>query len=307
VDRTADEKIHRERAVTIAVIPAFNESQSIGGLIEKASKYVTSIIVVDDGSHDKTAEIASSLNAKVIRLGRNMGKGIALKYGIKECMKYDPDFIIMLDGDGQHDPEDIPKVLAPLAEGNADIVIGSRYGVNSLTDIPVIRGIGLSIIELVNRSLTRTSVRDTQSGFRAYSKNTFGIMSKYISRGYGAETELLSVAELQGYRVKEVPVTIRYRGLQNTSKENQFLHGASILSTIFRITVERRPLLSFGLPGTVLIAAAIISMLELLYYFNGTRYFSLPLALLTLGFMLLGSLLILGSLVFYVLKRIREE
>jgi glycosyltransferase involved in cell wall biosynthesis len=300
------ENIDKQKPVVIAVIPAFNESQSIAEIIGEVRKYVTSIVVVDDGSYDKTADIAMSMNVNLVRHGRNMGKGIALKSGIKESLKYNPDIIITLDADAQHDPKDIPKIVRPIQNGDADIVIGSRYGGNSLSEIPVIRGLALSIIEHVNRSLIRTSVKDTQSGYRAYSKSAFGIISKYISTGYGADTELLATAELQGFRIAEVPVTIRYQGLQNTSKKNPVLHGATILSTIFRIAVERRPLLFFGLPGVILIGAAVVTILDALVLFNATRYFSIPLAILTLGFMLLGSLLILGSFVFYALKRIRE-
>lgn len=304
-------KINKKNPVVIALIPAYNESQNIGKIIAETSKHVSSIIVVDDGSYDNTAIVAASMNAKVIRNGRNMGKGIALKRGLIECLKYTPDIIVTLDADGQHDPTEIPKLVSPIENEEADIVIGSRYEKNgksnSLVEVPLIRRIGLSFIDLLNRSLMKTTIRDSQSGFRAYTLGVLNLISNYSSKDYGVETEQLAAAELYGFRIVEVPITIRYQGLVNTSKKNSVLHGANIVSTILRIAIERRPLLFFGLTGTFLLVAAVITISEMLLIFNQTRYFSLPLALITLGLLFLGSMLILVSFVFYGLKRIRER
>ena len=293
--------------VVIAIIPAYNESRNIGKIIADTSKYVTIIIVVDDGSQDNTAELAMSKNTKVIRTRRNMGKGTALKRGLVECLKYNPDIIVTLDADGQHDPADIPKLLEPIKNGEADIVIGSRCDNNSLSEIPMVRGFGLSFINFINRSLMKSTIKDSQSGFRAYAKSILSMISNYNSTGYGVETEQLATAELYGFHIVEVPVIIRYRGLENTSKKNSILVGANIISTIFRIVVERRPLLFFGLAGIILFGASVITTSEMLLLFNETRYFSIPLALITLGFAIMGTLLLLISFLFHTLKRIREK
>jgi glycosyltransferase involved in cell wall biosynthesis len=298
----------RKMPVVMAIIPAYNEARNIKKIALEASKYVTSVIVVDDGSNDNTvAEIANNMNVKVIRNGHNRGKGVALRRGIIESLKYNPDVIVTLDADGQHNPADIPKLIKPIESGDADIVIGSRYSNNSLIEVPRFRRIGLSIINFMNRSIVKTVINDSQSGYRAYSKSVLNIIVNYDSTGYGVETEQLAAAEAYGFRIVEVPVTIRYNGLQNTSKKNSVLHGANIVSTILKIIVERRPLMFFGLIGIILIGMAIITGSDMLVLFNKTRYFSIPLALVTLGFALIGSLLILISLVFYVLKRIRER
>ena len=291
----------------MAIIPAYNESRNIRKTIEQTTKYVDSIIVVDDGSRDNTAEVASVLNVKVIRNRNNMGKGAALKKGLVECCKdNNVDIVITLDADGQHDPADIPHLLKPIEKGEADIVIGSRYKQNP-REIPKLRRIGLSVINYVNRFFMKTSIKDSQSGFRAYKKNVLSIISSYDSRGYGVETEQLATAESYGLRIVEVPINIKYSGLLNTSKRNSVLHGANILSTILKIAVERRPLLFFGLAGLVLVGIAIITALDMLLIFNTTRYFSIPLALITLGLVTIGSLLIIASLIFHVLNRIRDR
>ena len=295
-----------KNSVIMAIIPAYNESQNIKRITAETSKYVNMVIVVDDGSHDNTAELAISVNAKVVRNRQNMGKGTALKRGVVECLKYNPDIIITLDADGQHDPAEIPKLIEPIKNGKADIVIGSRYE-KSISEIPMIRGLGLSFINIISRSLMKSTIKDSQSGFRAYAKSVLSMLSSYSSTGYGVETEQLATAELYGFHIIEVPITIRYRGLENTSKKNSILVGMNIISTIFRIVVERRPLLFFGLAGIILIGAAVITTSELLLLFNETRYFSIPIALITLGLALLGTLLLLMSFVFHTLKRIRER
>jgi glycosyltransferase involved in cell wall biosynthesis len=247
------------------------------------------------------------MNVKVIRNRNNMGKGAALKKGLVECCKdNNVDIVITLDADGQHDPADIPHLLKPIEKGEADIVIGSRYMQNP-HEIPKLRRIGLSVINYVNQFLMKTTIKDSQSGFRAYKKNVLSIISSYDSRGYGVETEQLAAAESYGLRIVEVPINIKYSGLLNTSKRNCVLHGANILSTILKIAVERRPLLFFGLAGLVLVGIAIITALDMLLIFNTTRYFSIPLALITLGLATIGSLLIIASLIFHVLNRIRDR
>lgn len=286
-------------------IPAYNEANSLGPIIEASKGYVAEVVVVDDGSTDNTAAIAAAAGAIVIRNGRNIGKGAALKRGLSECLKYQPSIVVTLDGDGQHNPNEIPNLLKPIVEGQADIVIGSRFKEHSIKEIPFVRGLGLSFIDKINRSLIRSCVKDSQSGFRAYSADVLRIVMQYSSNGYGAETEQLAAAEFYGYRIAEVPIHVRYKGLQNISKRNKILHGTDIASTLFRIAVERRPLLLFGTTGLAFVIAAIFTASDLVLLFNESRYFSLPLAMLTIGFVMMGALLILASLVFYAIKRIQ--
>src|SRR5689334_2413697 len=115
-------KDQNRNALVMAVIPAYDESKNIAEIVAETAKYVNSIIVVDDGSHDNTAELAASMNAKVLRNRHNAGKGASLKRGLIECLKYNPDIVVTLDADGQHDPADIPRLLEPVENEEADIV-----------------------------------------------------------------------------------------------------------------------------------------------------------------------------------------
>jgi glycosyltransferase involved in cell wall biosynthesis len=305
----SDQAVTNNRnAVVIAIIPAYDESHNIAELVSETAKYVTSVIVVDDGSHDNTAELASSMNAKVIRNRHNAGKGAALKRGLVECLKYNPDIVVTLDGDGQHDPADIPKLLEPIENEEADMVIGSRYGKSVVNlEVPRYRRFGLSFIDFMNKSLVRSPIKDTQSGFRVYAKDILGMMAHYSSTGFGAETEQLATAELYGLRIIEIPVMVKYKGLSRTSKQNALLQGAHIITTIFHIAVEKRPLLFFGTPGVILMIASISTAIIVARLYSQSTYFSVPLTLIALGFVLLGFMLILISLVLYELKRIREH
>jgi glycosyltransferase involved in cell wall biosynthesis len=300
---------NEKRQVIMAVIPAYNESETIGKVVAETSRYVSSVIVVDDGSTDNTAEVAASMNATVVRNRHNAGKGVALKRGFIECLKCSADVVITLDADGQHDPGDIPKLLQPIVDEEADVVIGSRYGSTglSLQMIPRYRRIGLSFIDFMNRNLANSKVKDTQSGFRLYSKGVLNLMSQHSSTGFGAEMEQLAAAELHGLRILEVPISIRYEGLKNTSKQNPFMHGIRIASTILDIAVEKRPLLFFGLSGLILMTAAIITTAIAARLYTHSHYFSVPLTLMALGLLLLGFMLILVSLVLFQLKRVPER
>jgi len=112
---------------TIACIPAFNEEGRIGGVVVQVRKYVDRVVVCDDGSVDLTGAIAEGLGAVVIRHGRNLGKGAALRSAFLRARELGADVVVMLDADGQHDPEEIPELVEPILRGEADMVVGSRY------------------------------------------------------------------------------------------------------------------------------------------------------------------------------------
>jgi glycosyltransferase involved in cell wall biosynthesis len=302
IEKSANDNDH-----VVAIIPAYNESNNIIRIVQEVQKYVSLVVVVDDGSSDDTFEKASLTSAKVIRSIRNRGKGSALKRGFLECFKYSPRIIVTIDADGQHDPADIPKLLEPIQLNKADIVIGSRYHINSVREIPLKRGMGLSVINMLNKSLIKSQVNDSQSGFRAYSQYVFAFLTDYDSYGYGAETEQLALAEGKGANILEVPVTIRYRNLEKTSKQNSLSHGMHLVSTILRLAIENRPLQFFGLSGLILILLSILPMINLLLIFNDTRYFSIPLSLIVLGLSFNGVLLIVVAFILYALKRIRQR
>ncbi|WP_048159724.1 glycosyltransferase family 2 protein [Thermococcus barophilus] len=185
------------------IIPAYNEEKRIGKVLQRMPDFIDEIIVVDDGSEDRTSEVARELGAEVIRLEQNQGKGRAMSEGIK---KANGDIIVFIDADGQHKPEEIIKLVEPILNGEADFVIGSRL-IKAQGERPLIRKISNFITTSLIRLKLGINVRDTQSGFRAIRRE---FLPEIESKRYEVETEVLIKAVKKGARVKEVPVSMIY-------------------------------------------------------------------------------------------------
>ena len=181
------------------IIPAYNEAKRIGNVLSKIPDFADEIIVVDDGSKDNTAEVAKKYGANIIRLKENQGKGAAMNAGMKEATG---DIIVFIDADGQHNPEEITKLLKPILQDEADFVIGSRL-IKVQGKRPFIRKISNFLSTSLIRLKLGINVKDTQSGFRALKRE---FLPEIESKRYEVETELLIKAVKKGARVKEVPV-----------------------------------------------------------------------------------------------------
>lgn len=292
---------------TVAIIPAYNEENSIAKVILRVKRYVDEVIVCDDGSTDMTFMIAKELGASVVRHSEKRGKGEALRTLSKEVMELGADIIVTLDGDGQHDPDEIPMLLKPIEAGESDLVIGSRYVDGGKMDAPLYRRLGLRAINFLYKKFAGVHAKDTQSGFRVYSQKAFEFLMQCDAKGYGIEGEQLALAAKNGLRVMEVPISVKYKGTTKNSKKSPLLHGADLIFTLFRLVVEGRPLLYLGLPGMGLIGIGMMLGLYLLWMFNTSRYFSMPVAILTVGASMAGMLLVIAAITFQGLKRISEK
>ena len=293
-----------DKPFIVAAIPAFNEEKTIAKVVILAQKYVDKVIVCDDGSTDLTGEIAKRLGAEVVKHEKNMGKGAALRDLFRVIRKLNPDIVITLDADGQHDPDEIPRLIEPIEKGSADFVIGSRYVEGAKVDAPLYRRFGLNVINFLNRKLTNSNVSDTQSGFRAFTIKLLEELESVESDGFGIESEQIALAAKKNLKVVEVPITIKYKGLPKTSKKFPLWHGSEIIATLLKLVVEERPLLYLGVPGGILLLIAIFLGTYLLLLFNMTRYFSLPIAIITLGASFIGITLVVASLMLYGLNRV---
>lgn len=305
--KVIDEKL-RERRVrphVIACIPAFNEEKKIGSIIEKTREHVDYILVCDDGSSDLTAKVAGKFGAVVMAHPTNRGKGAALKTAFNHAKTMGCDIVVMLDADGQHDPSEIPALIKPISTGQADMVLGSRYLEGAEMNAPSYRRFGLSIFNSLSNKTGNHNVTDTQSGFRAFSTRALDIMLRSETEGYGVETEQLALAQQEGLRIVEVPVAIKY-GDKKTSKLNPLSHAAELFETMLRLVVEDRPSM-IGIPGLGLMIIGVISGLYFLWGFNVNRYFSLPIALITIGTSLMGTLLVITSLLLYAINKMRIQ
>jgi len=297
----------RLKPFVVACIPALNEEKAIGRVVLQTQKYVDHVIVCDDCSEDYSGEIASGLGATVIRHGKNLGKGAALRTAFYKARTLNPDVVVTLDADGQHDPTEIERVIEPILEGKSDIVIGSRFLKDSTSDPPFYRFIGMKFLNFISSIKCGNDIVDTQSGFRAFSQKALDVMLNCEVEGFGIESEQLVLAKKHNLRISEVPVNIMYRNLDKTSKRNPLRHGLDVVSAVLKLIVEDRPLLLFGIPGIITLLIGVFYGIKFLWYFNYTRYFSLPLAIISMGSFLMGVLLIMTSLIFHTLTRLKQS
>ena len=186
---------------TTVCIPAYNESKLIGEIIRRSKKIVDQVVVCDDGSTDETAKIAGELGAEVIRHEKNFGKGKAIKTLFDYVKKSNSDIVVTIDGDGQFLPEEIPKLIAPIKNGKADVVIGYRF--DDTTEMPSYRKIGNKMLDKITNLATELPFRDTQGGFRAYSKKAIDTI-EITSTGFGVDSEILVDASKKVDRHKQM-------------------------------------------------------------------------------------------------------
>jgi glycosyltransferase involved in cell wall biosynthesis len=287
----------------IACISALNEAKNIGPVILQSRKLVDEVYVCDDGSTDMTAELSKALGAIVLQHETNMGKGATIRDLFKAALRENPDVVVVLDGDGQHDPASIPDLIRPIVDGEADMVIGSRFAEGAKTDAPFYRRMGLKFFSANNR----VGVHDAQSGLRAFSGKALGIISQFLTDGFGVESEELTLAERNGLRVKEVPVEIKYTGVGKTSKMNPFSHGLEIILTILRLVTMEKPLQLLGLPAFLFLVTGLVSGLYVLSQYNEAKYFSLPAAFIFTVGVSMGVMLGTTAITLYAIAQVKEK
>jgi len=284
-------------------IPAYNEEKNIAAIIIKLKKITDSIIVCDDGSSDMTSEISKNLGAVVISHKKNMGYGAAIRTIFQKSVELDSDILVTFDADGQHRIEDVSRVLHPLENNEADVVIGSRF-LGKQSNVPNYRKLGIKVITQVTNSSIKTKLTDSQSGFRAYSRQVLSEIS-LSEIGMGISTEILIKASSKGLRITEVPITILYSG--NTSTHNPVSHGASVLFSTIKFTSIEHPLKFYGIPSVIfLIIGVIFTSLAVQYYVDVGRL-NTDLTLIGAGTTLVGIILLISAILLYSLVSVVRE
>jgi glycosyltransferase involved in cell wall biosynthesis len=298
-----EENESKERGPIIACIPAYNEEKTIAKVVLKTKKYVDKVIVCDDGSTDMTAEIAEALGAEVIRHEINMGKGEAIRSLFRKSKEENADFVVTLDADGQHYPDEIPILLNVAKESGADIVVGSRFVTEEVAKkVPTYRKIGNRILTMVTPV---EGILDTQSGFRVYSRRVIELIQP-AEMGFAVDSEILYKASERGLKVVEVPVSVEYM-VPKPSKKGPIFQALDVSFSMIKQLSIKHPLIFYGVPGSISLLIALLSGLMLIHLFNLTRYFSLPLAMITLGFGILGTILCSTALMLWILVSLIRE
>jgi glycosyltransferase involved in cell wall biosynthesis len=197
---------------TIAIVPAFDEEASVGSVIDEIRAFDPRIdvVVVDDGSHDRTAEVATARGAHVVRLPFNLGIGGSVQTGFRYAAEHDYDVAVRLDGDGQHDPSQLDRILAPVLAGDVDICVGSRFAGEEGYRSSRSRRIGIRILARTVSLLTGQRVTDTTSGFQALNRKAVALFAVDYPHDY-PEVEATVLLHKHRLRLCEVPVQMRER------------------------------------------------------------------------------------------------
>ncbi len=214
----------------VALIPAYNEETTIADVLERTRPFVSEILVVNDGSRDKTAEIARAHGVRVVSHLVNRGLGAAIGTGFAAALKIGADVVITLDADGQHDPIEIPKFIAAIENG-ADVVIGSRM--MTRTGMPWYRQVANMLGNLSTLILFGAYVTDSQSGFRAFTKQA---LSKIDLKTNGMEvsSELIAESKAHDLKIVEVPIQAIYTDYSLSKGQSFFVGIKTLLKLVFR-------------------------------------------------------------------------
>ena len=302
-----ESRIEKPAAKIIAAMPAYNEEEYIGSMVLGVSPYVDEVIVLDDGSTDRTVRFAEMAGARVISHQTNMGKGKAIQTVLEEAKKMDIDMLVLLDSDCQHNPDEIPSLLEPLINGEVDIVNGSRF-LDKKSKIPYYRTIGQHFLTFSTNLSAGTSITDSQNGFRALSKKAINTL-QLKENGMGVESEMIHRAHESDLKIKEVPISCRYD--VNGSTLNPVSHGLHVMGAIVNQLQRKHPLLYFALPGFILFLIGLSLSLQTLFAYSMLGEFLIEKALvggilLLVGVVAMFTGLMLNSLAM-MLKELKTE
>lgn len=288
---------------TIVGIPAYNEEKNIAKIILQLKKIVDIIIVCDDGSSDLTGEIAKEMGANVIKHEKNLGYGSAIRSIFDKSKEIGGDILITFDADGQHRVEDIAKVTQPILNNEADIVIGSRF-LDSSENIPKYRKVGIKAITCLTNITAGTKISDSQSGFRAYSKDVIEKIN-LTEIGMGVSTEVLIKAAKQNLRISEVPIRVLYEG--DTSTHNPVSHGTSVILSTIKYVAMERPLSFYGIPGMIFLGIGLFFGVWTLQIFSYERQVITNIALPSVGGVIIGVILLVTATILHSMVSIIRE
>jgi len=256
----------------VVLIPAFNEEKNIAKTIRSVPKQIMGIdeikiLVIDDGSTDKTTDMAINGGAyRVVSHKTNIGVGAAFMTGVRNAITMNTDIVVTVDADSQFDSNQMPELIAPIMNNQADVVIGSRFKKGRPKGIPKIKYLGNKIFTRIVSSLVQQKFTDTQTGFRAYSKKA--LLNISVVNDFTYTQEVLIDLKFKRMQITEVPILVKYDDTRKSRVvKNIFSYSSKVLAIITRTLVFHRPLFSFFiLAGIFLgggISAKILTMLDI--------------------------------------------
>ena len=285
-------------------LPAFNEEKNIGKIIAQLLDKSYSVIVCNDGSSDSTGIIAEKMGAIIINHKKNLGYGAAIGSIFKKARDEKFDILVTFDSDGQHRISDIEKMIEPIQNKTADIVIGSRFTKDGKADMPKYRKIGIKVITNLVNSQTGKKITDSQSGFRSYSSEVLSQMN-LSENGMGVSTEILIKANKQKLKIIEIPITILYEG--ETSTHHPISHGTSVLLSTMKFISIEHPLKFYGIPGIGFFLIGLFFAVWTIQEFTNSGRIITNISLIGVGSIIFGMILTMTSIMLYSLVNVVRE
>jgi len=287
-------------ASVLVAIPALNEARFIGSVVHEVRLLGYECLVIDDGSSDRTAAIASAAGATVERLERNGGKAGAVNIAFNIARAKGTSILVLMDGDWQHDPHEIADLVQPIREGTADVVTGSRFLRTARGRVPGVRAVGMRALTIGSSLISGQSMTDSLSGFRAFGRSAIDSFS-FKSHGFSVEFEMQFMTRSHGLRQREVAITARY---DDPAKRNVVAYGLGAVDSLLRLAARFRPLLFFGLPSLIFLVVGTGLGVVVVNTYQETAQLAAGYALLTVLLVIVGSIGLFAAIVLHVLRGI---
>lgn len=250
----------------VVLVPAFNEEENIENTIRSIPKKIfgideVKVLVVNDGSTDKTMDKAMNGGAyRVVSHTTNTGVGAAFMTGIRNAISMNADILVAVDADSQFDSNQIPELISPILNNQADVVIGSRFKEGKPKNIPRIKYLGNMIFTRIVSGLVQQKFTDTQTGFRAYSKKA--LLNISVVNDFTYTQEVLIDLKFKGLQITEVPITVKYNDKRKSRVvKNIYSYSSKVLAIITRTLVFHRPMFSFAILSGIFLGGGILAKL----------------------------------------------
>lgn len=297
----------------LVYIPALNEETNIEKVIRQIPNAMSGIVsvnclVVDDGSTDKTAEVAKAAGAYVVSHSRNQGVGMAFQSAVQYAWDNAYDILVGIDADGQFDPAEIPMLIQPLLHNQADMVVGNRFTNGRPEYMPPIKYSGNRMVASLVSSISNQKFQDVSCGFRAYNREALLRLNVFEKFTYTHESILSLV--FQGLRVLELPISIRYYPDRQSRVAGSITNYASKTSRIIlRVLLDYRPLRVFGTLGSLFFIIGMAFEIFLFIFYLTHHAFSpyKSAGFIGLGFLIFGLLTFLVALIAEMINRLRQS
>jgi len=295
----------------VVMIPAYNEEGTIGDVIRGIPRKIdgvreVKVLVIEDGSTDRTVEVAKDAGAdRIVSQRQRMGLARAFDKGLDVALEMGADIIVNIDADGQYDPREIPKLIQPILNGEADIVLGNRQ-IDKLTHMSLSRKIGNKIATFVTNKLSGLNISDAQTGFRAFSRRAALMLNVLSDYTYTQET--LIQAAYKKLRIVEVPIEFRERKGKSRLISSLLSYAKRSGLTILLTYLNYKPLKTFSIIGLAILTIGLLLGFRVLVHFYKTGMITpyIPTTILVVMLVIVGFQVILIGLFASMVKSNRE-